>query len=64
MKTPQIKNLIGLLSTNKRAAYMRHALNNNSVLSSAKQQREITKFAVLMTTLAYNCKSFILFIWI
>ena len=62
MKTPQIKNLIGRLSTTKRALHMRHARNNNSLLSSAKQQREITKFAVLMTTLAYNCKSLILFV--
>ena len=64
MKTPQMKNLIGRLSTSKRAVHMRHARNNNSLLSSAKQQREIiiTKFAVLMTTLAYNCKSLILFI--
>ena len=62
MKTPQIKNLIGPLSTTKRAVHMRHARNNNSLLSSAKQQREITKFAALMTTLAYNCKSQILFI--
>ena len=39
---------------------MRHALKNNSVPSSAKQQPEITTFAVLTTTKAYNSNSLIL----
>ena len=34
--------------------HVRHALMNKSMPSSAKQQREITTFAVLMNTWAYN----------
>ena len=37
-----------------------HALLNESVPSSAKEQREITTFTVLMTTSACNRKSLIL----
>ena len=47
--TPQIKNLIGRASENKRAARAARTMNK-SVPSSAKQQREITSFTVLMTT--------------
>ena len=62
--TPQIKILIGRASENKRVKisvlHVRHALMNKSVPSSAKQQREITSFTVLMTTWAQNRKSLIL----
>ena len=54
----QIKNLIGRVRKNKRAA--RAARTYESVLSSAKQQLQITTFTVLMTTWAYNRKSLIL----
>ena len=37
-----------------------HAIMNKSVPSSAKQQREIRMFTVLMTTWAYNCTALIL----
>ena len=40
--------------------HVRHALVNKSVPSSAKQQREITKITVFLTTWAYNRKSLIL----
>ena len=41
--------------------HVRHELQDNSVPSSAKQQREITKFAVMKTTSVYNRKSLIPF---
>ena len=49
MTTPQIKILIVRVRKNKRAARAAR-LRNKCVLSSAKQQREITTFTVLMTT--------------
>ena len=39
------------------------ALMNKSVPYSAKQQREITTFTVLMNTSAYNRSSLVLFIY-
>ena len=50
MKTPQIKNLIGRVRTNKCAASAAEALLHNFVRSSAKQQLEIFTFEVTMTT--------------
>ena len=45
--TPQIKNLIGRVWTNKRAARaLAEAVLHNFVWSSAKQQLEIITFAV------------------
>ena len=44
---------------NKRAVRW-HALMNESVSSSTKQQREITMFTALRTTWAYNCTALIL----
>ena len=46
--TPQVKNLIGRAKIS--VLQVRHAFMNKSVPSSAKQQREITSFTVLMTT--------------
>ena len=43
--------------------HVRHALMNKSVPYSAKQQREITTFTVLMNTSAYNRKPLILCIY-
>ena len=40
-----------------------HAIMNKSVPSSAKQQREITMFTVLMTPWAYKCIALILCIY-
>ena len=47
VKTPQIKNLIGRVRTNKLAARAIEALLNYFVRSSAKQ---ITTFEVIKTT--------------
>ena len=44
VKTPQIKNLIGRVRTNKLAARAIEALLNNFVKSFAKQHLEITTF--------------------
>ena len=49
VKTPQIKNLIGRVRTNKLAARAIEALLNNFVRSSAKHL-EITTFEVIKTT--------------
>ena len=38
-----------------------HAVMNKSVQSSAKQQREITIFTVLMATCAYSRKCLVLY---
>ena len=43
--------------------HVRHALVNKSVPSSAKQQRQITTFSVLMNTRAYNSSSLVLWIY-
>ena len=49
--TSQIKNLIGPIRKNiKRAAHAARSYMNKSVLSSAKQQREITRFVTLIAT--------------
>ena len=42
---------------------VQHALQNNPSPSSAKQQREITTFAIMMTTCAYNWISSSRYIW-
>ena len=43
--------------------HVRHALMNKSLPSSAKQQREITIFTVLMNTWAYKRSSLVLCIY-
>ena len=48
--TPQIKNLIGRVRKKISVLHVQHVHTNKSVLSSAKQQHEITTFTVLMTT--------------
>ena len=57
--TPQINNLISRVRKIS-VLHVWHAIMNKSVPSSAKQQREITMFTVLMTTWAYNCTALIL----
>ena len=48
MTTPQFKNLIGRVWTNKRAGRAAEAHLQNFVQSSAKQQLEIIIFEVIM----------------
>ena len=48
-KTPQINNLIGRVRKIS-VLHVWHAIMNKPVPSSAKRQREITMFTVLMTT--------------
>ena len=63
-----MKNLTGWVRKNNYAASAAHTVMNKSMpssffiylFSSAKQQREITTFTALMTTLAYNHTSKIL----
>ena len=55
------KNLIGRVRKIS-VLHVQHALTDKSVSSSAKQQREITTFTVLMTTWAQNRKSLIVII--
>ena len=57
--TSQIKNLIGPIRKNKRAARAARSYMDKSVLPSAKQQREISTFVTLIATWAYNTKCFI-----
>ena len=54
-----MKNLIGRVRKNKRAPGAARTYEK-SLPSSAKQQRQITTFTVLMTTWTFNRKSLIL----
>ena len=59
MTTPLTKNVIGGIRKNKGAVQTACTNDQNSVPSSAKQQRENITFVVLTTISAFNAKHLI-----